>query len=125
MRIVVSGSLLIVAVIHLLPSYGLLGGRALTALYGTPPLAGDLSILMRHRAAMFGTIGLFLCAAALQPALQPAALLVGAASVVSFLLLALGSAPYNDHIAKVVLVDVVALVALSIGAAALVFERVS
>jgi hypothetical protein len=124
MRVVVSASLLIVAVIHLLPAYGVLGVRELTALYGTPPLDGDLRILMRHRAAMFGIIGLFLCAAAFQPALQTAALLVAAASVVSFLLIAVVSGPYNAQIARVVLVDLVALVALLAGAVAHIRQTV-
>jgi hypothetical protein len=123
MRIVITVSLLVVAVIHLLPSYGVLGARELTVLYGTAPLDGELRLLMRHRAAMFATIGVFLLAAAFQPALHTAALLVGAASVVSFLLLALTSAPHNAQIAKVVVADVVALVALAVAALAHVYQR--
>lgn len=125
MRIVITISLLVVAVIHLLPAYGVLGARELSALYGTASLDGELRLLMRHRAAMFGTIGVFLLAAAFHPPLQTAALLVAAASLVSFLLIARSSAPYNAHIAKIVLVDVAALCALVVAAAAHVYQRVS
>ena len=117
MRYLVMISLCVAAVIHLLPLMGVLGGDRLQSLYGVAIEGPDLQILMRHRAVLFGLLGTFLATAAFIPALQPTALAVGLVSVMSFLLLAWTTAGYNASIARVVAVDVVALVALLIGTA--------
>ena len=71
---------------------------------------------MRHRAVLFGLLGLFLAYAAFRPALQPAAILVGLVSVVSFLFIAWSVGGYNQAIHKVFIADLVALAALCIAA---------
>jgi hypothetical protein len=118
MRYVVSISLLVAAIIHLLPLVGVLGGDRLQLLYGVAIEGPDLQILMRHRAVLFGLLGTYLLVAAFMPALQPSALAVGLVSVLSFLLLAWTTDGYNASIARVVTADVIALVALLIGTAA-------
>ena len=118
MRYLVMISLCVAAVIHLLPLVGVLGGDRLQSLYGIAIDSPDLQILMRHRAVLFGLLGIYLLAAAFIPALQPSALAVGLISVLSFLLLAWTTEGYNASIARVVAVDLVALVALLIGTAA-------
>lgn len=118
MRYLVMISLCVAAFIHLLPVAGVLGGDRLQSLYGIAIEGPDLQILMRHRAVLFGLLGLYLLAAAFIPALQPTALAAGLISVLSFLVLAWGTTGYNANIARVVAVDVVALVALLIGTAA-------
>ncbi len=50
MRHLVSTMLVAVAVIHLLPLSGVLGGERLNVLYGLSFDEPNLSILMRHRA---------------------------------------------------------------------------
>jgi hypothetical protein len=112
MRQLVSAMLVIVALIHLLPVSGMLGRQQLAQLYGIPFDEPNLEILMRHRALLFGLIGLFLLLAAFRPALQPAAISVGLLSVGSFLWLAWAVGSYNGAIGRVVVADLVALVCL-------------
>lgn len=118
MRLLVSAMLVVVAVIHLLPLSGVLGGERLSALYGLSFNEPSLSILMRHRAVLFGLLGLFLFFAAFQPAWQTVAFIAGLVSVVSFLWLAWSVGGYNAHVARVVMADVLALACLIIGVVA-------
>jgi hypothetical protein len=115
--------LVVVGVIHLLPLSGVLSSERLTALYGLPFDDPDLAILMRHRAVLFGLLGLFLVYSAFQPAVQVIAFIAGFFSVVSFLWLAYATGGYNPQIARVVTADIIALVCLVIGAAAYVYAR--
>jgi hypothetical protein len=115
LRHVVSAMLVVVAVIHLLPLAGLLGGERLSALYGLRFDEPNLAILMRHRAVLFGLLGAFLLVAAFRPALQGPALAVGFASVVSFLYLAWSVGGYNAQVGRVVTADLVALACLVVG----------
>lgn len=119
MRYLVSAMLLVVGVIHLLPLTGVLSAERLAALYGLSFNEPNLAILMRHRAVLFGLLGLFLVMAAFWPAVQWAAVLAGGVSVLSFLWLALATGGYNAQLARVVAADVLALVCLLVAAAAL------
>ena len=74
---VASAALVIVGIIHLLPVTGFLGVSRLSALYGIAFEDPNLAILMRHRAVLFGLLGLFLIYAAFRPALQLLALIAG------------------------------------------------
>jgi len=118
MRYLLSAMLVVVGVIHLLPLVGVLGAGRLAALYGVSFDEPNLAILMRHRAVLFGLLGLFLLYAAIEPRVQGYAFLAGFASVVSFLWLAWTVGGYNAEIARIVWVDIGALVCLVIGAAA-------
>lgn len=111
---VVQASLLGVAFIHLIPATGALGGERLASLYGMPFEGAELTILMRHRAVLFGILGGLLVAAAFRTALRPTALVAGFVSVVSFLGLALGEGGYNPALGRVVTADVVALALLAV-----------
>ena len=122
MRYLVSASLILVGFIHLLPLSGLLGAERLAVLYGLDFSEPNLSILMRHRAVLFGLLGAFLVFAAFRPSLQPLAFIAAFVSVLSFLLLAWSSGDYNPQVGRVVTADLVALVALVIGAAAYVTD---
>jgi hypothetical protein len=117
-RYIVSATLLIVGIIHLLPLSGVLGGERLAVLYGLSFDEPNLAILMRHRAVLFGLLGLFLLLAAFRPTLRTLALVAGFASVVSFLWLAWSVGDYNAQIVRVVTADIVALACLIAGAAA-------
>jgi hypothetical protein len=112
--------LIIVGIIHLLPLSGVLGTERLATLYGTSFEDANIAILMRHRAVLFGLLGLVLVYAAFRPSLQPLAFAGGFASVVSFLALAYSTGGYNAGIARVVTADWVALVCLVVGAGAAV-----
>jgi hypothetical protein len=123
MRHVITASLIVAAIIHLLPLPGVLGSTRLAALYGLDFTEPNLAILMRHRAVLFGLLGVFLLYAAFKPALQPLALAAGLVSVVSFLALAWLSDGYNSQVGRVVIADIVALIALIAGTVAWRFAR--
>ena len=123
MRYLISAMLIVVAVIHLLPVSGVLGGERLAALYGISFDEPNLAILMRHRAVLFGILGVFFLLAAFQSQDQTAAFIVGFVSVVSFLGLAWSVGAYNAQVARVFLADIIALVCLVIGAAAHFYLR--
>ena len=123
MRHVVTAMLVVVGVIHLLPLSGVLGSERLAVLYGLSFNEPNLAILMRHRAVLFGLLGLFLCFAAFRPAWQTIAFVVGFVSVVSFLGLARSIGGYNALVARVIMADIVALVCLIIGVGAYMAAR--
>jgi uncharacterized membrane protein len=125
MRYILSAMLTVVGIIHLLPLTGVLGVPRLQALYGVTIADPNLEILMRHRAVLFGILGAFLIYAAFRPGVQLAALIAGAASVISFLVIAGMIGGYNTGIARVVTADIVAVVCLLIGAFAYWKDRVT
>jgi len=114
----ITGSLLIVGIVHLLPLVGVLSSDRLTTLYGLPFSEPNLAILMRHRAVLFGSLGSFLIFAAFRPALQPLGFLAGFASLVSFLWLAWSVGGANESVGRVVAADAVVLFCLVVGFAA-------
>jgi len=107
----------IAGVIHLLPLSGVLGRAQLLSLYGIAFGDPNAIILMRHRAVLFGLVGLFLVYAAFRPAFQPAAFAAGLVSVVSFLWLAGITGGYNAWLSRVIVVDWLALALLILGIA--------
>jgi hypothetical protein len=123
MRYVVSAMLVVVGIIHLLPLSGALGSDRLAALYGIGFDEPNLAILMRHRAVLFGLLGLFLLYAAFRPALQPLALAAGFASVASFLWIAWSVGGYNAAVARIFAADVVALACLVVAAGGWLYLR--
>jgi hypothetical protein len=67
MRHLISAMLLVVAAIHLIPVLGVLGAQKLSGLYGIALSDANLLILMRHRAVLFGLLGLFMALSVLRP----------------------------------------------------------
>ena len=123
MRYLVSAMLVIVAIIHLLPLSGAVGSERLASLYGISFDEPNIAILMRHRAVLFGLLGLFMLYAAFAPRFQLAAFVIGFVSVVSFLWLASSVGGYNAAVGRIVTADIVALVCLILGAAAYAYAR--
>lgn len=118
----ITALMLVVALIHLLPLSGVIGIDRLASLYDIDIADGNLEILMRHRAVLFGILGGFFAYAAFKPAIQPIAFIAALVSVTSFFFLAFSVAELNDAIRRVVIADVVASVAL-LGAVALYFVK--
>ena len=112
MQKTITALLILVGVIHLLPISGVLGAERLSALYGLSFQEPNISILMRHRAVLFGILGLFFVYAAFQPTLQPLAFAAGFISVISFIGIAWAVGGYNGAVGKIVLADQVALASL-------------
>ena len=115
MRFIVPAMLLAVGIIHILPLSGVLSATRLFDLYGITFDDPNLEILMRHRAVLFGLLGMFLLSSAFLPNLQLAALITGFVSVVSFLYLAYSVGGYNDQVNRIVTADKAALVCLLVG----------
>lgn len=109
---IITGLMLVVAVIHLLPISGFFGVERLASLYQIEITDGNLEILMRHRAVLFGILGVFLAYAAFRPAIQPIAFFAAFISVASFFFLSFSVGEFNDAIRKVIIVDIVASVSL-------------
>lgn len=114
--------LVVIAIIHLLPLAGVLGSERLAGLYGLSFDEPNLAILMRHRAVLFGILGVFFLVAAIRPALQSVAFVVAFVSIVSFLCLAWSTGGYNDRIGRVVTADIIALVCLAIAIVARLYD---
>ncbi|MEM8561659.1 MAG: phosphopantetheine adenylyltransferase [Pseudomonadota bacterium] len=104
--------MLTIAIIHLLPVAGMLSVERLHELYQIEINDKDLEILMRHRAALFGILGLFIAYAAFTPMLQPIAFVVAFLSLASFFYLSLSVGDYNPAIRRVVMADIVAAICL-------------
>lgn len=122
MNLLVSAMLVVIAIIHLTPLAGILGGERLASLYGLSFEEPNIAILMRHRAVLFGILGVFLLFAAIRPALQPFAFVIAFVSIASFLWLAWSTGGYNARVGRVVTGDIVALVCLAIGVIARMYD---
>ena len=122
MRFIVPAMLVAVGIIHILPLSGVLSATRLFDLYGISFDDPNLEILMRHRAVLFGLLGMFLISSAFLPNLQLAALITGFVSVVSFLYLAYSVGGYNDQVNRIVIADKAALVCLLVGSIAYVIN---
>jgi hypothetical protein len=109
---VITAALLVVSIIHLLPITGFLGASKLSLLYGVDIADPNLEILMRHRAILFGILGALFAYTAFRPELQAMAFIIGFASVLSFFYLSYTVGGFNEAIRKVVIADIVALLAL-------------
>ncbi len=108
----ITGLLLVIAVIHLLPASGFFAVERLVSLYDVEIDNVNLEILMRHRAILFGILGGLFAYAAFIPAVQPIAFVAAFISIASFFFLAFTVGEFNEAIRKVVIADVVAAVAL-------------
>ncbi len=111
---IITSMLLIVAVIHIIPIMGFMGVARLETLYGIPITSKDMEILMRHRAVLFGILGVFFAYAAFTPSLQPLAFIAATATLAPFFYLAFSIGGYNQAINKIVIGDVVAAISLVI-----------
>lgn len=101
--------LVIAGIIHLVPLSGALGSAALSRLYGVAMDDSSLTILMQHRAILFGLLGALLIVAAFRSTYLSMALIAGLISAISFLVIAVMADGYNDAIRRVVLSDIVAV----------------
>jgi hypothetical protein len=108
----ITGILIILGLLHLLPVVGVVGPDKLAAMYGVTLRDPNLVILMRHRAILFGLLGAFVVYAAFVPAVQPLAFVAVGVSMVTFVLIAYSVGSYNEAIKKVALSDVMGSVLL-------------
>lgn len=83
---------LLVGLINFLPVMGVMGPGTLGALYDVE-VADDmtLTLLMQHRAMLFGLLGGLILFASFRAALRPVAMVLGYLSMLGFIVLYLGS----------------------------------
>jgi hypothetical protein len=122
MQRVVFVLLVAVGLVNFLPVAGALSANLLASAYGIAAPEGDLLILMRHRALLFGILGAVIIASAFRRHLQPTAIVAGLVSMVGFVALAIASGEQGAQILIVVVVDVVASIAL-VAVAALCWRK--
>jgi hypothetical protein len=113
MNIVISVLLFLVGIVHFLPLIGVMSNAQLQQLYGIEIDGPNLSILMRHRAVLFGLLGGLLIYAAFDAKLQPVAIIAGLISMVSFVVLAQQVQSYNERVRAVVVTDVIGAIMLT------------
>jgi hypothetical protein len=104
--LLVTLALLAAGLVHLLPAAGVLGAQRLAALYGVAIADPSLLLLMRHRALLFGVLGVLMLAAAWSPPLQPWALGAALVSTASFVVLAMGADTLAAPLRTVMWIDV-------------------
>lgn len=104
---------LIVGLINFAPLAGVLGNQTLASAYAVEIATPDMSLLLRHRAVLFGIVGGLLLVAAFRPSLRPVAAICGFVSMVSFAALyLLTGVEGNARLAQVLWIDVVAILLL-------------
>ncbi|WP_420467625.1 phosphopantetheine adenylyltransferase [Panacagrimonas sp.] len=102
-----AGALLAVGIVHLVPMIGVLSAAYLHRLYGVSANSDATTVLLlRHRAVLFGLLGVLLCLAAFRPHWHFGGALVGLASMLSFVGLAAGPTPHAPPIRRVVQIDI-------------------
>lgn len=112
MSYVIVIALVLVGLLNFLPLSGILGPDRLQSLYGVPIDSNDLSVLMRHRALLFGLVGGFIMSAAFVPEWRGLAFAAGFISMLGFVAIAWNEGGTNGYIAKVVTADIVGSVVL-------------
>lgn len=121
----VSTLLLAAGGINLLPLMGLAGARKLRQLYEVPVAGPDMTLLLRHRAVLFGMLGGGMVYAAFNPSWQRAAVGAGLTSMVGFAVLAVagegGVGALNPAMRRVLKADVLGIACAA--AAALLMQR--
>jgi hypothetical protein len=123
MKYLPSAALLIAGLIHLLPIPGVMGAPALFRLYGIEISDPNIAILLQHRALMFAILGVIMLTAIRLEFLQITALSMGLVSTTSFIGVATWVGHYNHAIQRVVIADIVASIALTVGLVAAVWLR--
>ena len=114
MKRAVSVLLVIVGFINFFPIVGFVSADMLVALYGIDAPQGDLLILLRHRALLFGLLGALIIVSAFRKALQPLAIIAGFVAMMGFIVLAFLDPNRGEKIQAVVNIDVVAIFLLAV-----------
>lgn len=104
--------LIAAGLVNVLPVAGVLSASIFADAYGIAAPEGDLLILMRHRALLFGIVGGVILTAAFRRHLQPTAIIVGLVSMLGFIVLAVISKEFGSKIHNIVMVDAIASLAL-------------
>jgi hypothetical protein len=112
MRVLSTVLILLASLVNLAPVTGAFSVQRMQAIYGVALQDPNLAILMRHRAVLFGIVGVLLAVSAFHPPLRPVAYAAGLVSMLSFCLIVWLAADVNAELQRVYWIDVAAVVAL-------------
>lgn len=119
--------LIVVGLINVLPVMGVLSAQRLQSLYGLAALESELSLLLRHRALLFGLLGSVILLSAFVPALRVVSYPLALLSMLGFIALAPPATELNGDLLNVIRADwagiAVCLLALSGDLARLWLQR--
>ena len=101
------------ALIHLLPLIGALGPSRVAQMYDVKVEGPDLTVLLVHRAVLFGLLGAALIAAIFCEDARPYAIGAVLVSDVAFLAIAAMNSGLNSKMKRVVRADVISIVLLA------------
>lgn len=116
MKHFITGLFTIVGLINFTPLLGIVSNEVLVSLYAVDITSPDMSLLLRHRAALFGIVGGYILMAAFKPSHRPVATNMAFASMLSFMVLYLMIDAENTKLAGVFRIDVIAVILLALAA---------
>lgn len=108
----ISGILLIVGIINLLPLIVFFDASKTAKLYGLPIEGENLTILLRHRGVLLSLVGIALIAAVFKSEYRILAIALALISKIAFIFLTFTSENYTSEIKQVALIDVAAIILL-------------
>lgn len=114
MKYSITALFVIVGLINFVPLMGIASDDMLASLYAVDIASPDMSLLLRHRAALFGIVGGYVLIAAFKPNHRPVATIMAFASMLSFMALYLMISPENSKLVGVFRIDMVAIVLLAV-----------
>jgi hypothetical protein len=115
MEIVFRIALFLSGVINFIPFSLAFLPKKINASYGINVSEGNLELLLRHRAVLFGIVGGLMIFSAVSKRYYDLSVIIGFTSMVSFVLLYYGIGNINAELKKVMMFDVAAIVVLAIG----------
>lgn len=101
------------ALIHLLPLIGALGPSRVAQMYDVKVEGPDLTVLLVHRAVLFGLLGAALIAAILCEGARPYVIGAVLVSDVAFLAIAAVNSGLNSKMKRVVRADIISIALLA------------
>ena len=104
--------LAVVGVINLLPVVGLFSVAQMEAAYGVSINTPELELLLRHRALLFGLIGMLVLFSLYKTQLQAAAMLISGISMIGFMVLAWPTETLSEPLHTIFWADVVGVCCL-------------
>lgn len=123
MEIIFRISLFIAGVINFLPSLLAFIPEKFSKSYGIEIPNADFELLLRHRAILFGIIGVLMMYSAITKKYYSIAVTVGLISMISFLILYFSLNGININLDKVMKIDSAAIVILLIGLLLFKFKK--
>lgn len=118
-----SVSLAIVGLINLFPVIGVFSQDTIEWLYQINIIDSDLTLLMRHRAVLFGLVGSLLFYSLLKSELRIIAAIIALISMLSFSILTWLLNIDNDKLIQIAMIDLVASLILIAGLATYHHQR--